>query len=94
MFLEICMQIHFVVFALSRQISLTSKKYAKAVNLLCAGNKVFVTYQIQGKDFNPNLPRVRPSRQINLSIYIRTIACGPCCFHIMGPFQLVYTTLY
>ena len=28
---------------------LTSKKYAKTINLLCAGNKVFVKYQAQGE---------------------------------------------
>jgi len=27
---------------------LTSKKYAKTINLLCAGDKVFVKYQAQG----------------------------------------------
>jgi len=46
MFLQICMQIYSVVFAFCRQ--LTSKKYAKTINLLCAGNKVFVKYQAQG----------------------------------------------
>jgi len=50
MFLESCMQIHSVVFALSRQIN--KKKYAKTINLLCPGNKVFVKYQAQG-GFNP-----------------------------------------
>ena len=38
MFLEICMQIHSVVFALSQQIN--KQKYAKTVNLPYAGNKV------------------------------------------------------
>jgi len=42
MFLEICMQVHAVVFALSRQIN--KQKYAKTINPLCAGNKVFVKY--------------------------------------------------
>jgi len=51
MFLEICIQIHSLVFALSRQIN--KQKYAKSINLLCAGNKVFVKYQAQGR-FNPN----------------------------------------
>ena len=32
---------------------LTSKKYAKTVNLLCAGNQIFVTHQTQGV-FNTN----------------------------------------
>jgi len=46
MFLEICMQIHSVVFALSRQINKYKvKKYAKTINLLCAGNIIIVTYQ-------------------------------------------------
>jgi len=52
MFLENCMQIHSVVFALS--LKLTSKKYAKTINPLCAGNKVFINYQAQGVIFNPN----------------------------------------
>ena len=46
MFLEICMQIHSVVFALRRQIN--KQKYTKTINLLCADNKTFVTYQTQG----------------------------------------------
>ena len=47
MFLEICMQIHSLFFALSRQIN--KQKYAKTMNLLCEDNKVFVKYQAQGK---------------------------------------------
>jgi len=43
MFFEICMQIHSVVFALSRQIN--KQKVRKKFELLCAGNKVFVKYQ-------------------------------------------------
>jgi len=43
MFLEICKQIYSVVFALRRQIN--KQKYVKKVNLLCAGNNVFVKYQ-------------------------------------------------
>jgi len=46
MFLEICRQIHSVEFALSRQIN--KQKCVKTINLLCAGNKVFVKYQAQG----------------------------------------------
>ena len=46
MFLEIYMQIHSVVFALSRQIN--KQKVPKTINLLCAGDKVFVKYQAQG----------------------------------------------
>ena len=45
MFLEICMQIYSMAFALSWQIN--KKKYAKTVNL-CAGNELFVKYQAQG----------------------------------------------
>jgi len=52
MFLEICMQVHAVVFALSRQIN--KQKYAKTINPLCAGNKVFVKYWAQGGGFNSN----------------------------------------
>ena len=48
MFLEICMQINSVVFALSRQIN---KQNLCENNLLCAGNKVFVTYRTQGERF-------------------------------------------
>ena len=53
------MQVHLVVFALSRQISM--QKYAKTINLVCVGNKVFVKYQAQGRGFNPKPPPcVRP----------------------------------
>ena len=45
MFLEICMKIYSVVFALSRQIN---KQKVYENNLLCAGNNVFVKYQAQG----------------------------------------------
>jgi len=33
---------------------LTSKKYAKTINLLCAGNKLFVKYQAQGGELTPS----------------------------------------
>jgi len=46
MFLEICMQIHSVIFALRRQIN--KQKYAKTINLLYAGNKLFVKFQAEG----------------------------------------------
>jgi len=52
MFLEICMQIYSVLFALSRQIN--KQKYAKTFNFLYAGNKDFVKYQAQGGGVNPN----------------------------------------
>ena len=52
MFLEICMQIHSVIFALRRQIN--KQKYAKTINLLCAGNKLFVKYQAQGGGLTPS----------------------------------------
>jgi len=50
MFLEISMPIHSVAFALKINCvyKLISKKYAKTTNLLCAGDKVFVTYQTLG----------------------------------------------
>ena len=54
MFLEVCMQICSMVFALSRQIN--KQKYAKTVNLLCAGNNVFVKYQAQGGVLTPKPP--------------------------------------
>jgi len=56
MFLEICMQIYSVFFALSRQIH--KQKYAKTINLLCKGNKVFVKYQAQG-GVNPTTTPLR-----------------------------------
>jgi len=46
MFHEICMQINSVVFALNRQIN--KQKYAITINLLWAGNNVFVKYEAQG----------------------------------------------
>ena len=52
MYLQICMQIHSVVFVLGRQIN--KQTYAKTINFLCAGNKVVVKYQAQGEGFNPN----------------------------------------
>jgi len=45
MFLEICMQIHSVVFALSRQIN--KQNVRENNHLICAGNKIFVKYQVQ-----------------------------------------------
>jgi len=54
MFLDICLHIHSVVFAISRHIN--KQKYAKTLNLRCAGNKVFVKYQAQGEGFNPKHP--------------------------------------
>jgi len=53
MFLEICMKIYSVVFALSRQIN--KQKYEKTISLLCAGNKAFVKCQAQGGVL-PQLP--------------------------------------
>ena len=38
LFLEICMQFHSVVLAISRQIN--KQRHAKTINPLCAGNKV------------------------------------------------------
>ena len=61
MFLEICMQINSVVFALNRKIN--KQKYVKTINLLCAGNKVFVKYQAQGEVSTPNPPCVRPCKR-------------------------------
>jgi len=48
------MQIHTLLFALSRQIN--KQKYAKTINLLCAGNEVFVKCQDQGWVLTPNPP--------------------------------------
>jgi len=44
MFLDICMQFHCVLFALSRQIN--KQKCAKTIDFLCAGNEIFVTYKL------------------------------------------------
>ena len=54
MFLEICKQIYSVVFALRRQIN--KQKYVKKVNLLCAGNNVFVKYQANRGFWPQNTP--------------------------------------
>jgi len=58
MFLKICVQTHSVVFALSRQIN--KQKFAKTINPLCAGNKLFVKYQAQGGVFTTNSTLCRP----------------------------------
>jgi len=52
MLLEICTQIYFVVFALSRQIN--KQKVCENTLSPCEGNTVFVKYQAQGGGFNPN----------------------------------------
>ena len=57
MFLEICMQIYSVVFALSRQIN--KQKVCKNNSSSCEGNEIFVTYQAQGGGVNPNPPPLR-----------------------------------
>jgi len=46
---------------------LTSKKYAETINLICAGNKVFVKYQAQGWG-NPS-----PSLRTPLADNIKTM---------------------
>jgi len=58
MFLEISMQIHSVVIALSRQIN--EQKYMKTINFLWTVNNVFVTYQTQGGDPKPPAPLRTP----------------------------------
>jgi len=57
MFLEICMQIYSVVFAVSRQI--TKQKVCKNNQSPCEGNKIFGKYQAQGGGLTPP-PCVRP----------------------------------
>jgi len=52
MFLKICMQIHSVVFALSRQIN--KQKYAKTINPLCAGNNVLWNIKLKGEGLTAN----------------------------------------
>jgi len=60
------MQIHSVVFALNRQAN--KQKYAKIINLLCTGNKMFVTYQIQG-GLTPTPSCIRPSTPPDFEIW-------------------------
>jgi len=57
MLLEICIQIHSVVFALHQQIN---KRKVCENNLFCAGNKVFVKYQDQGWWLTPKSPGAHP----------------------------------
>jgi len=52
MFLEICIQLHSVAFALSGHIN--KKKVCESNESICAGSKVFVKYQAQEEGFNPN----------------------------------------
>jgi len=76
MFLEIRMQVHSVVFAISWQIN--KQKYAKTINLLCAGNKVFVKYQAQGGG-NPNPPLRTSLRRHTRKCQRRsTLQCTSC----------------
>jgi len=56
------------IFALSRQIN---KEKVCENNLLCAGNKVFVTYQTQG-GLTPNLPLL----SVMYSILVFSIAAN------------------
>jgi len=59
MFLEICMQIHSVVFTLSQQIN--KQKVYETINLLCAGIKFFVKYPADGGVLAPTYPPwIRP----------------------------------
>jgi len=52
------MQIHSVVVALSQQIN--KQKYVKTFDLLCAGNEVFVKYQVQVGVLSPKPLRLMP----------------------------------
>ena len=68
------MQIHSVVIALSRQIN--KKSMRKQFNILCAGNKVFVKYQAQGRGANHKIPCLRTPltmRQLNRRRCMSTI---------------------
>ena len=55
---------------------LTSKKYAKIIDLLCTGNKVFVTYQIQRGGLTPT-PLAYPliGTLLMLTLYTPCIEC-------------------
>jgi len=46
---------------------LTSKKYAKTADLICAGNKVFVKYQAQGGVNKPQPPLAHALAEYKLS---------------------------
>jgi len=54
MFLEICIQIYFVVFTLSPKID--KQMHVKTINLLCKVNKDFLKYHSQRGVFNPKTP--------------------------------------
>ena len=55
------MQIHSVLFALSRQIDKQKVCEYNTINVVCAGNQVFVKYQAQGGGVNGKLKReVKP----------------------------------
>jgi len=64
MFFEICMQIHSVLFALSRQIN--KQKVCENNQSPCKDNKVFVKYQAQG-GFNPKVPQLRAPLAVNVN---------------------------
>jgi len=96
MFLEICTQIHSVVFAFRRQTTVTSKKYAKTINLLCAGNKVFAKYQAQGWGFNPKTPPLRtPLPSLACLTYRHKVdLSNPCFLHVFLMKKLCTTTSF
>jgi len=71
MFLEICMQIYSVAFALSQQIK---QKHAKTINLLCAGNKVFVKCQAQGGGVNTHTSLLQTPLNDTILNYAHCIA--------------------
>jgi len=71
MVLEICMQIHYVVFASSRLIN--KQKYAKTINLLCAGNKILVTYQAQGWVLSPTSSLAYALGSGRSNIYLKSL---------------------
>jgi len=73
MLLEICMQIYSVVFALSR--NLTSKMYAKIINILCAGNTVLETIKFKG-GFNP---KILPLRTPLFTRHDSCMICASVC---------------
>jgi len=76
MFLEICMHIYSVVFALSRHIN--KQNVCENNSSPCKGNKVFVKYQAQGTGFNPKVPPLRTPLVPIRKACISTEHSGPC----------------
>ena len=68
----------FTTWHLDQVDKLTSKKYVKTINLLCAGNKVFVKFQAQGglPQTPPQLPTALADTQLLNLFSILTLLSG------------------